>query len=482
MTSPNNFVRFVLDGAIIEADLAQHATTTVLDYLREHLQRSGTKEGCAEGDCGACVVLVGELKADASAVDYAPVNSCLQLLPTLDGKSLKTVESLQRANGSLHPVQEAMAASHGTQCGFCTPGIVMSVTGLLQTVSSPTRDEIKNALSGNLCRCTGYKPIVDAAVKASESAPEQLKLDDQADRALLLQIRQSRLSGISVPGQPFFAPATVQALADCLLAHPQAILLAGSTEIGLQVNKQFARPEQIVYLGKVAELRQVEDKGRFWRIGAQVSLSEVLTQVADDYPDFAEVLRRFGSPPIRSTATLAGNIANGSPIGDSMPCLLALGATLELRRGDVVRTLDLEQFYTGQKKTALQSGEFIVAVHLPKLASGQVFRAHKVSKRFDQDISATCCAMRYELQEGRFAQVRLAYNGLAPSPCRAPKLEAVISGRRPEEVSAAELDQAVSASFTARDGLRASWTYRALLARNLVLQFVEEATAQEAVK
>jgi len=482
MTSINNSVRFVLDGAIIEADAAQPASTTVLDYLREHLQRSGTKEGCAEGDCGACVVLVGELKADGSAIDYAPVNSCLQLLPTLDGKSVKTIESLQRANGQLHPVQEAMAESHGTQCGFCTPGIVMSVTGLLQTVAKPTRDEIKDALSGNLCRCTGYKPIIDAAVKASEAAPEQVKLDDQADLALLRQLRQTGAPGANPQGQPFFAPTTLEALAEYLAQHPQATLLAGSTEIGLQVNKQFARPQQLVYLGNLSALRQVEDQGTHWRIGAQVCLNDVLTLVADDYPDFAEVLRRFGSPPIRSTATLAGNIANGSPIGDSMPCLLALGATLELRRASSTRLLDLEQFYTGQKKNALQSGEFIVAVHLPKLGAGEVFRAHKVSKRFDQDISATCCAMRYRLQEGRFTGVRLAYNGLAPSPCRAPKLEAVINGRTPEEVSATELDQAVAQSFTARDGLRASWTYRALLARNLALQFVEEATAQEAVK
>ena len=428
------------------------------------------------------MVLVGELKADASAIDYAPVNSCLQLLPTLDGKSVKTVESLQHANGRLHPVQEAMAASHGTQCGFCTPGIVMSVTGLLQSVSRPTRSEIKDALSGNLCRCTGYKPIIDAAVKASEAAPEQLKLDDQADLALLRQLRQAHAPSADPHGQPFFAPTSVEALADYLVRHPQATLLAGSTEIGLQVNKQFARPEQIVYLGKVAALRQVEDKGAHWRIGAQVCLNDVLTLVTDDYPDFAEVLRRFGSPPIRSTATLAGNIANGSPIGDSMPCLLALGVKLELRCGEATRMLALEQFYTGQKKNALQSGEFIAAVHLPKLAAGEVFRAHKVSKRFDQDISATCCAMRYILQDGRFSEVRLAYNGLAPSPCRAPKLEAVINGRTPEEVSAVELDQAVAQSFTARDGLRASWTYRALLARNLVLQFVEEATLPETVK
>ena len=483
MTSNNQPVRFVLDGAIVEASPAQQGST-VLDYLREHLGRSGTKEGCAEGDCGACVVLVGELSGDGASVNYLPVNSCLQLLPTLDGKSLKTVESLQRANGKLHPVQEAMAASHGTQCGFCTPGIVMTLTGLMQTVSKPSRSEVIDALSGNLCRCTGYKPIIDAALQASAAAPDQIKLDDEADRALLLQLRASREPAalFTAPGQDFFAPTTLPALADYLLAHPQATLLAGSTEIGLQVNKQFAWPQGLVYLGNVSELRQVGDQGGFWRIGAQVSLNEVLTLVAEAYPDFAEVLRRFGSPPIRSTATLAGNIANGSPIGDSMPCLLALGATLELRRGEVTRTLDLEHFYTGQKKNALQGGEFIVAVNLPKPAAGEVFRGHKVSKRFDQDISATCCAMRYRLQDGRFTQVRLAYNGLAPSPCRAPKLEAVINGRTAEEVSAAELDQAVAQSFTARDGLRASWTYRALLARNLVLQFVEEATSLEAVK
>jgi xanthine dehydrogenase small subunit len=479
MTPTSNAVRFVLDGAIIEAS-GEHHTTSVLDYLREHLHRTGTKEGCAEGDCGACVVLVGELDANGTAVNYAPVNSCLQLLPTLDGKSVKTIESLQRADGGLHPVQQAMASSHGTQCGFCTPGVVMSLTGLVQTVSKPTRGEINDALSGNLCRCTGYKPIIDATLKACEAPPDQLKIDDSADLLLLQQMRmgsEPQPVMFSSQGNEFFAPTTIAALANYLIQHPQATLLAGSTEIGLQVNKQFTRPKRIVYLGHVAELRQVEDQGTFWRIGAQVSLTAVQTLVADAYPDFAEVLRRFGSPPIRSTATLAGNIANGSPIGDTMPCLLALGATLLLRRGEVARTLGLDQFYTGQKKNALQSGEFIAAVNLPKPAPGEVFRAHKVSKRFDQDISATCCAMRYQLVDGKFDKVRLAYNGLAPSPCRAPKLEAVINGRTPDAVSAAELDQAIADSFTARDGLRAGWAYRSLLARNLVLQFVEEATA-----
>jgi xanthine dehydrogenase small subunit len=269
-------------------------------------------------------------------------------------------------------------------------------------------------------------------------------------------------------------------VADYLVKHPQTTLLAGSTEIGLQVNKQFTRPDRIMYLGNVSELRLVQDTAKTWRIGAMVSLEQVLDLVRDAYPDFAEVLRRFGSPPIRSTATLAGNIANGSPIGDSMPCLMALGANLVLRRGDKTRTVALDQFYTGQKKNVLQAGEFIEAVELPKPVTGQVFRAHKVSKRFEQDISATCAAISYNLKQGRLSGVRLAYNGLAPSPCRAPKLEAVLEGKSPADVLATELDAAIAHSFTARDGLRATWTYRSLVARNLVLDFIQEPAAQEA--
>jgi xanthine dehydrogenase small subunit len=265
-------------------------------------------------------------------------------------------------------------------------------------------------------------------------------------------------------------------VADYLLKHPQSTLLAGSTEFGLAVNKQFRRPEYIVYLGNVAELRQVQNKGTFWRIGAQVSLTSVEALVADAWPDFAELLRRFGSPPVRSVATLAGNIANGSPIGDTMPCLMALGASLWLRRGDKTRSVMLESFYTGQKKNVLQAGEFIEAIDLPKPKAGEVFRAHKISKRFEQDISATCCALRYQIKDGKFTEVRLAFNGLAPSPCRAPKIEAVINGRAPDAVTSAEVDQAIAASFTARDGLRATWAYRSLVARNLVLRFVEEST------
>ena len=491
MTQATNTVRFVLDGQIVEAQ-GKRRTTTVLDYLREQLHRTGTKEGCAEGDCGACVVMVGELNAAGTGVDYVATNACIQLLPTLDGKSVKTVESLKKADGTLHPVQEEMVKCHGSQCGFCTPGIVMSLVNMTQTNTTPSRQEITDALSGNLCRCTGYAPIIDAAAKASEKKAA-LKIDDSADIALLKEIKRPSTPTMSLDGeiivQPvvrtkkgneFVSPSTLAEVADYLVKHPTTTLLAGSTEIGLQVNKQFSRPDHIMYLGNVQELRQVGETDKAWRIGAAVSLTHVEALVAKAYPDFAEVLRRFGSPPIRSTATLAGNIANGSPIGDTMPCLLVLGATLILRRGDKSRRVLLENFYTGMKKNVLEAGEFIEAIELPKPVAGQVFRAHKVSKRFEQDISATCAAISYTLKAGKLSGVKLAYNGLAPSPCRAPKLEAVLEGKAPDAVTAADLDAAIATSFTARDGLRATWGYRALVARNLVLEFIEEQTSEVA--
>ena len=491
MTQVTNTVRFVLDGRIVEAQGVRR-TTTVLDYLRERMHRTGTKEGCAEGDCGACVVMVGELNDSADGINYIAVNSCIQLLPSIDGKSIKTVESLAQADGSLHPIQQEMIKCHGSQCGFCTPGIVMSLVNLVQTQSSPKRQDITDALSGNLCRCTGYKPIIEAASKACEQKAA-LKVNDAADVPLLKEICRAQTPTLSLDGdilvQPvvrtrkgneFVSPAGLDEVADYLVRHPETTLLAGSTEIGLQVNKQFTRPERIMYLGNVRALHQVEDLPEFWRIGAMTSLARIEQLLAKPYPDFAEVIRRFGSPPIRSTATLAGNIANGSPIGDTMPCLMALGARLVLRRKDKRRSLLLDEFYVGQKKNVLQAGEFIEAIELPKPKASTIFRAHKISKRFEQDISATCAAICYSIEDARLTGVRLAYNGLTPSPSRAPKIEAVLEGRRPSEVSSTQLDAAIVQSFTPRDGLRATWAYRALLARNLVLEFLEDQTVEVA--
>ncbi len=495
MTSDHYAVRFVLDGQIHHA-AGERRTTTVLDYLREKLQRTGTKEGCAEGDCGACVVLVGQADASGHRIDWKPVNSCMQMLPTLDGKALKTVESLKRADGTLHPAQEAMVQCHGTQCGFCTPGFVMSMAALAERNSAPTRAQVNDALSGNLCRCTGYRPIVDAALQACAAPAEARSLQDARELALLKEIARPAKPSYNLDGdlivQPvvrtrkgneFVSPSSLAEVAAYLAEHPDAYLLAGSTEFGLAVNKRYERPASIVYLGGVAELQRIDETAADWRIGAAVALDRVEALVAKDLPDFAEVLRRFGSPPIRATATLGGNIANGSPIGDSMPCLIALGAKLVLHRRnakgkDETRRVALESFYTGLKSNVLQPGEFIEAIELPRPGARQ-FRAHKISKRFEQDISATCAAMSWKLDGGKLRDVRLAYNGLSPFPARAPKIEAVLEGQAPADVSAEALDAAVSASFTHRDGLRATWAYRALVARNLVLRFVQPALQPE---
>ena len=491
-------VRFVLDGQIHHAR-GERRTTTVLDYVREKLHRTGTKEGCAEGDCGACVVLVGDVAADGQRIAWKPVNSCMQMLPTLDGKALKTVESLASPNGRLHPAQEQMARCHGSQCGFCTPGFVMSIAALAETKAEPTRGEINDALAGNLCRCTGYKPIIEATRAACAAPASQRSLQNAQALALLKEIARPtqpryNLEGelVTQPvvrtrkGHEFVSPTTAAELSAYLAEQPQAYVLAGSTEFGLAVNKRYERPTHIVYVGGVAELRAWKETPQAWWMGAAVPLEEVHAKLQAALPAFAEVLRRFGSVPIRTTATLGGNIANGSPIGDSMPCLMALGTALHLRRRnakgkDELRRVLLDAFYTGQKTNVLQAGEFIESIELPKPSAGRQFAAHKISKRFDQDISATCAALAWrEDAEGRLRDVRLAYNGLTPYPARAPKLEAVLEGQRVADVSAAALDAAIAASFTARDGLRAAWAYRALVARNLVLRFLNPELQPEA--
>lgn len=491
MTPIDNTIQFVLDGKVVRAQ-GERRTTTVLDYLRENLHRTGTKEGCAEGDCGACVVMLGTLNASGTAIDYVPVNACIQLLPSIDGKALKTIESLKRSDGSLHPMQEAVAKGHGTQCGFCTPGIVMSLVSVVQVVPQPSRQQLTDALSGNLCRCTGYKPIIDAAQSACRTGAP-MSVQDPQELELLRSIQRPSVPTITLEGdilvQPvirtrkgseFVSPSTSDEVAAYLLQYPAATLLAGSTEIGLQVNKQFTRPSHICYVGNVKEFQSIAQNERSMTFGAGVSIERVAQHIRDILPDFAEVLRRFGSPPIRSTATLAGNIVNGSPIGDSMPCLLALDAELGLRKGDQRRVVKLENFYTGQKQSVLQPSEFVEWVRFQKPTQEKVFKAHKVSKRFEQDISATCAAMSFVNEKGRLRSVRLAYNGLTPYPARAKQIEAYLEGKALSDIRSSEIDELIAQNYVARDGLRATWAYRSLVARNLVLQFIEDAAPEVA--
>src|SRR5205814_1022041 len=428
-------VRFVLDGEVVTVGDVE-PTRTVLNFLREDLGRTGTKEGCAEGDCGACTVVVGELAGDG--VRFRAINSCIQFVPTLDGKELITVESLQGDDGALHPVQQALVDCHGSQCGFCTPGFVMSLFALYKSAHRPSRREINDVLAGNLCRCTGYRPIVDAACRMYEYGDAAgtkhehwmncsfASLSDAqpsaSEREMIERLRSIERRDtlfLTHGNRTYFAPSSLADLAALHEAHPDARVLAGGTDVGLWVTKQQRKLSTVIYVGNVAELQRIETTQDAIHVGAAASLTDAFAALVAHYPQLDEVCRRFASPPIRNAGTLGGNIANGSPIGDSMPVLMALGATLTLRRGAHTRDLPLDEFYVGYQKTALEPGEFLERVNIPLRDADAIVRSYKISKRFDQDISAVCAGYCLHVSDGVVRDARIAYGGLAAMPKRA---------------------------------------------------------------
>ena len=477
-------VRFVLDGEIIElAD--PDPTRTVLQFLREDLRRIGTKEGCAEGDCGACTVAIAEVARDGGGLEVRAFNACIQFLPTLDGKELITVESLKSADGSLHPVQQAMVECHGSQCGFCTPGFVMSLFALYKNNPQPSRREIDDALAGNLCRCTGYRPIVSAARAMYQApadgaswlrTPHGVAADGDANArvARLRALDRGGSLAIERDGRRFFAPRSLPEMAELVGAHPDATILAGGTDVGLWVTKQLRELETIIYSGRVAELRALQLCDDHLEIGAAVTLSEAMPQILAHWPGLDELFLRFASPPIRNAGTLGGNVANGSPIGDSMPALLALDAAVVLQKGDARRELPLVDFYVDYRKTMLERGEFLVSVRVPLPRAGSRVSGYKISKRFDQDISAVCGAFRLELDGDSVALVRLGFGGLAATPKRARQAERTLTGQPWNENSVRRAAEALGRDFQPISDMRASADYRLTIARNLLTRFLLE--------
>jgi len=446
----------------------------VLEYLREVAGRTGSKEGCAEGDCGACTVVLGELDADAGHIDYRAVNSCIRLLATIDGQELVTVESLRGADGRLHPVQQAMVDEHGSQCGFCTPGFVMSLFALYLHAPDPTREQVLDALSGNLCRCTGYRPIIEAGRRMGAYPPPEHwgpgAAHSAARRAALRAIRREH--ALALPG--FLAPRDLDELAAALQATPAAVLLAGGTDVGLWVTKQLRELPTIIYLGDVAELKQLRRHADGLTIGAAVSLARAWDAIVAAHPALAEIARRFGSPPVRNSGTLCGNLANGSPIGDAMPALIALGAELELRCGSQTRRLPLERFYLGYQKKDLAVGEFIVSVTVPPALAGQWVASYKDSKRIEQDISAISAGFAVQVRGGRVVSARLAFGGMAPIPIRARAAESALLGAPWDETGIEAAASALAAEFEPLTDLRAGRAYRLDCAANLLRRFFSE--------
>ncbi len=468
-------IRFILDGEVVEAR-GLPPTTTVLEYLREHAHRTGTKEGCAEGDCGACTVVLSELDGE-DKIRYRAINSCIRFLPTLDGKELVTVESLAHGE-QLHPVQQAMVDQHASQCGFCTPGFVMSLFALYQQNENPDRDAVLEALAGNLCRCTGYRPIIDAGCAMhGYTQPARWSRGEAQSQQRLDALRALRSdASLVLPG--FHAPRSVDELAAALAAEPASLLLAGGTDVGLWVTKHLRELPPIVYIGEVAELQRIDEDNGALRIGAAVSLSDGLAAIVAKFPTLAELAQRFASPPVRNSGTLVGNIANGSPIGDAMPALIALGATVELRHGATTRTLLLEALYLDYMKKDLAPGEFVVAVTIPAARANLQLASYKLSKRIDQDISAVCAAFAIELDGDRIANARIAYGGMAAIPARATRAEAALLGQPLDAVSIERAVSALAEDFKPLTDMRASADYRLRGAQNLLRRFFLEYGAQ----
>jgi xanthine dehydrogenase small subunit len=454
---------------------------TVLEYLRLDERKVGTKEGCAEGDCGACTVVLGE-PDDKGGMAYRTVNACIQFVPTLDGKQLLTVEHLKSTDGTLHPVQQAMVDTHGSQCGFCTPGFVMSLYQLWLDGGEDDRGAINDALAGNLCRCTGYGPIIEAArkaggVAANDSADQKRRADISA--RLTAMVADAGTLALEHPAGRYFAPRTSDELAELLIAHPDATVLAGGTDVGLWVTKMLKRLDPIIYIGDVADIQSVYETEDALIIGAGVTYSRAHDALGRVASDVGELVRRIGSRQIRNAGTVGGNIANGSPIGDTPPALIALGAKIVLRMGDVRREVPLEEFFISYGKQDRVAGEFVESVIVPKPKSGLVFKAYKISKRFDQDITAVLAAFAIKIDDGKVSEFRVAFGGMAGTPMRAKKCEAALIGKDWDEASLNAAQMALASEFSPMSDMRASKEYRMLVAQNLLTKLFIETNAPD---
>lgn len=463
-------LQFYFRGRIVEVQPGT-IQTTVLQWLREQQRACGTKEGCNEGDCGACTVVVGALDADGQALTLRAVNACLQLLPALDGQALFTVEDLAPLGApasALHPVQQALVDCHGSQCGFCTPGFVMSLwASYEQRDIAPDRATVEDVLSGNLCRCTGYRPIVDAAIAAYQVP--RVTLERAPVLAALRALATSAdLVVTDAAGHTWHSPRRLSAALDLLAAQPGIRIVAGLTDVGLWVTKQLRVLGDVLNLMQVAELRVLTRNDTHLEFGAAVPLETALGVLADEFPTWTELKRRFASLPIRNAGTLGGNVANGSPIGDSMPALIALGATVVLASASGARELPLEDFYLAYQKTALAAGELLRAVRVPRRRPTQQVVSYKLSKRFDQDISAVCSAVAFDLIEGRIVDPRIAHGGMAATPKRAPRAEAALAGQPLVQASFEAAALALTKDYTPLTDMRASAAYRATAAANLL--------------
>ena len=441
---------------------------TLLDVLREDLRCTAVKEGCASGDCGACTVAVAEAE-EGGRLHWRAINSCIRLAHSVEGMAVFTAEDIAGEGGRLHPAQRALLECHGSQCGFCTPGFVMSLFALhrQRDGAAVSRDEALHALSGNLCRCTGYRPILDAA-QTMHHWPD-VPLDESGLLQQLKLLAQDGRAPVADSASSFYAtPTTLSELLRLRAAHPQALIAAGTTDVGLWVTKQHRRFGQIIDVTRVTELRRVERGAQWLSIGAAASLTEAFDALAESRPQLKPFFDRFAGLPVRESGTLGGNVANGSPIGDSMPLLIALGATLVLASTRGERTLPIEDFYLAYRKTALAPDEVLARIEVPQPTPHEWLRADKISKRFEDDISAVCLAVALQVENGVIHSVRIGAGGVAAVPARATKTEAALAGQPCAEATFDAAATVLEAEFKPLSDMRASSAYRRAVLGNLL--------------
>ena len=460
-------IEFLLNDVLVQIS-ADKADLTVLDYLRERRHLSGTKEGCASGDCGACTAVVVETDEGSSGLSYRNFNTCITFLGALHGKQLITVEHLKNGD-TLHPVQQAMVDHHGSQCGFCTPGFVMSMFSLYKNSDGEPGDDyahkIEEYLAGNLCRCTGYRPILDAARDITNSSQP----DHFSETENQIRVRLNEINGRKNKGTDnFHVPRSTDNVCELLDAYPDARLLGGGTDLALEVTQQLKNLDRIIYLGAVKELQEIDVTDDYYEIGSAVSLVQFDQLISEEYPELSALLKRFGSRQVRNNGTVGGNIANASPIGDLPPVLLSLGASITLQSRSGIRTVSLDEFFIDYRKTAMQPGEFLRSIIIPRNSGSRNLKIYKISKRIDDDISAMCFSCCIEIVDHKVNHIRIACGGMAAIPKRAFQCEQAISGNKWDMDTLKNARLAIDQDYNPIDDVRASASYRKEVSRNLL--------------